>query len=347
MSADDDALAHLDYALPDELIARFPPPERDGGRLLDMRGAELRDGAVGDLVDAVAPGDVVVLNDTRVLQARVHARRHSGGRVQVFFLADDSVGSPVKALVRPGRRVREGESLEVPGAGSVTLLQRLDGAVWRVRADPSAAVLMSLVGEVPLPPYLGRAPREDDRDRYQTVYARHGGAVAAPTAGLHLTPALIEAWRALGAEVHTLTLHVGAGTFRPLEVDNLVRGELHEEAFEVPVETAEAVARARSGGGRVFAVGTTATRALESAATPDGQVRAGPGRTRLFIQPGYRFAVVDRLLTNFHLPRSSLLSLVQAFAGRARVDAAYRHAVAARYRFYSYGDAMLLDRDPS
>ena len=347
MSADDDALAHLDYALPDELIARFPPPERDGGRLLDMRGAELRDGAVGDLVDAVAPGDVVVLNDTRVLQARVHARRHSGGRVQVFFLADDSVGSPVEALVRPGRRVREGESLEVPGAGSVTLLQRLDGAVWRVRADPSAAVLMSLVGEVPLPPYLGRAPREDDRDRYQTVYARHGGAVAAPTAGLHLTPALIEAWRALGAEVHTLTLHVGAGTFRPLEVDNLVRGELHEEAFEVPVETAEAVARARSGGGRVFAVGTTATRALDSAATPHGQVRAGPGRTRLFIQPGYRFAVVDRLLTNFHLPRSSLLSLVQAFAGRARVDAAYRHAVAARYRFYSYGDAMLLDRDPS
>ena len=354
-------LASLDYALPEELIAREPPPERDGGRLLHLPAeGPVRDGRIADLAGAVGPGDLVVVNDTRVIPARVFARRRTGGRVEVFFLeagdgtpgegAPDTRAPPVRgaarAFLRPARRLAEGERLEVPGVGEVEVLARLDDGSFRVASQPPPRALMEAAGAVPLPPYLGREATAADAERYQTVYARAEGAVAAPTAGLHLTEALLEAWRSRGVETARVTLHVGPGTFRPLRVEDLEQGELHEEIYEIPPETAAAVAATRARGGRLLAVGTTSTRALESAMQPDGGLRVGRGRTRLFIRPGYRFRVVDRLLTNFHLPRSSLLALVSAFAGQDRVLAAYGEAVARRYRFYSYGDAMLLDRWP-
>lgn len=297
---------------------------------------------------AASAGDLVVLNDTRVIPARVFARRSTGGRVEVFFLEAGEGSAPVRAFLRPARRLSEGETLEVPGAGEVRLCAREADGSFLVQSSPAPRELMAAAGAVPLPPYLGRAATPADAERYQTVYARAEGAVAAPTAGLHLTEALLEAWRARGVGIARVTLHVGPGTFRPLRPEDLVRGELHEEPYEIPEATAAAVAATRAAGGRILAVGTTSTRALEAAALPDGSVRAGVGRTRLFIRPGYRFRVVDRLLTNFHLPRSSLLALVSAFAGQDRILAAYGHAVAQGYRFYSYGDAMLLDRvEPS
>ena len=342
-----DALA---FELHDEQIARHPPEHRDGGRLLQLPAeGPLRDGVIGDLREALGPGDLVVVNDTRVLPARVHARRSTGGRVEVLFLETDHIGAPVEAFLRPARRLAEGEWLEVEGSGGdlvgrLRLLSRGEDGVMRVAAVPSAHALMAAAGAMPLPPYLQRQAEAADAERYQTVYARHEGAVAAPTAGLHLTNELLDAWRGRGVGVESITLHVGPGTFRPLRPEDIEAGELHEEVFHIPEQTAEAVVRTRERGGRVLAVGTTSTRALESAALPDGSVAPGPGRTRLFIRPGYRFAVVDLLLTNFHLPRSSLLALVGTFAGQERVLAAYRHAVAVGYRFYSYGDAMLVER---
>ncbi len=323
------ALAPYDFDLPDDRIARHPLPERDGARLLVV-GPPHADRAVLDLPALLEPGDLLVVNDIRVHRARLRAQRESGGNVEVFLAGGD------EALVRPGRRLREGERL-VCGPGHVVLRERLPDGRWRVACEPDVDTLTAAAGELPLPPYFGRAPTAEDEERYQTVYARPRGdlrGAAAPTAGLHLTPRLFTALAARGVHHVSLTLEVGLGTFRPLGAEQLARGALHPERFDIPAETWAAIQGAR----RVIAVGTTVARALESAVGP------GTGTTELFIREGYTFGRVHGLLTNFHLPRSSLLMLVCAFGGRERVLDAYRHAVSSGYRFYSYGDAMLVTR---
>ncbi len=340
-----DPLAPYDYDLPPDRIARAPAERREAARLLVLGGSGLADRRVVDLPDLLEPGDLLLANDTRVMRARLRARRATGGRVELLLL-EPGEGSRARAMARPGRRLKAGEVLDVLGeagpAGRARLEARHPDGTWTVACDPLPTELMARAGHVPLPPYIDRPDGALDRERYQTVFAGPLGAVAAPTAGLHLGRELLDALARRGVGFATVTLHVGPGTFRNLRPEDLARGVLHEEPYTVPPATAEAIAATRRRGGRVVAVGTTSTRTLESAAAPDGTVRAGSGRTGLFIRPGHRFRVVDALLTNFHLPRSSLLMLVAAFAGRERVLAAYRHAVARGYRFYSYGDAMLL-----
>lgn len=333
------ALDPYDFDLPDAAIARHPAPERDRARLLVV-GAGLDDASVADLPERLAPGDLLVVNDVRVHPARLRARRATGGAVEVLLAGPHPAGW--EAFVRPSRRIVPGERLGC-GPGEVELVERLPGGTWAVRCHPDVDTLTAAAGEIPLPPYLGRPPTAADAERYQTVYARAGRlrAAAAPTAGLHFTAALLDRLAARGVARASVTLEVGAGTFKPLDAEALARGELHPERFVVPEATWAALAAARARGGRVVAVGTTVARVLESAEGP------GEGTTRLFVREGHRFRRVDRLFTNFHLPRSSLLMLVAAFGGHARVMAAYRHAVAAGYRFYSYGDAMLLDPDRS
>jgi S-adenosylmethionine:tRNA ribosyltransferase-isomerase len=292
------------------------------------------DRAIPDLPGLLGPGDLLVVNDVRVHPARLRAQRESGGRVEVLLVGGG------EALVRPARRLAEGERLRC-GPGAVLLCERRGDGRWRVECEPDVDTLTAAAGEIPLPPYLGRAPSAADAERYQTVYARPPGdrrgdlrGAAAPTAGLHLTPRVLGALDARGVRRVSLTLEVGLGTFRPLGAEQIARGALHPERYEIPAATWDAVAGAK----RVVAVGTTVARALESATGP------GAGVTELFIREGYPFRRVDVLLTNFHLPRSSLLMLVCAFGGRDRVLAAYAHAVASGYRFYSYGDAMLIAR---
>ncbi len=343
-----DPLAPFDYDLPRAAIAVRPPVDRDGGRMLDLTGPSAVHRVVTDLPGCLSAGDVLVVNDTRVLHARLSARRTTGGRVELMLLGRGD-GEEVEAMARPARRLKAGEVLQIYTAGgavaegvSARIVARLDGGVVRIALQPGPQEVMATVGEVPLPPYLQRAAEPADRVRYQTIFANEAGAVAAPTAGLHLTEALVQRLTAMGVEVVSVTLHVGAGTFRNLRPEDVRRGVLHPESWCVPVETAEAIAACRRRGGRVVAVGTTCTRTLESACGEDGRVRAGEGITRLFIQPGYRFKAVDLLWTNLHLPRSSLLMLVCAFGGTQRVMTAYRQAVDREYRFFSYGDAMLL-----
>lgn len=333
----DDPLAPYSFVLPDERIARFPPPERDGGRLLDLVGGRT-DRRIVALPELLRDGDLLVLNDVAVHRARIRARRASGGAVEVM-LARPLDGGAWEALVRPARRLEEGERLAA-GVGAVRIEARLPGGTFRVRPEPDVDAITRSAGEVPLPPYLRRAPEPADEERYQTVYAREQAlrASAAPTAGLHFTPALLAAIESRGVRRVAVTLEVGLGTFQPLRVEQIEAGRLHEERFQVPTETWHAIAATRRAGGRVVAVGTTAARVLESATGPGG------GSTDLFIRPGYPFRTVDVLLTNFHLPESSLLMLVCAFGGYERVMDAYAHAVAEGYRFFSYGDAMLIDR---
>ncbi|MBN1337406.1 MAG: tRNA preQ1(34) S-adenosylmethionine ribosyltransferase-isomerase QueA [Deltaproteobacteria bacterium] len=330
----------VEYDLPPSLIAQEPPAERDGGRLLVLGSAGLDDRRVTDLPDLLDPDDLLVLNDSRVMPARCWLDRATGGRVEVLFLEPGP--GLVEALVRPSRRLAPGQVLSAEGA-SVRLIEDLGEGTWRVEALPSPGAVMDRHGHVPLPPYIRRPDRLEDRVRYQTVWADRPGSAAAPTAGLHLSERLLSALAARGVACTRVTLHVGLGTFRPLRPSDLERGELHEEAWTVSEAAAEAVASARARGRRVVAVGTTTARALETA-TPEGASHPvpGSGRTRLFIRRGYRFRSVDGLLTNFHLPRSSLLHLVAAFAGQERARRAYAHAVDAGYRFYSYGDAMLV-----
>ena len=343
-----DPLAAFEYALPADAVAAHPPEVRDGGRLLDLTGPRAHDRRVVDFADFLSAGDVLVVNDTRVLHARIAATRSTGGRVELMLLGRGD-GATVEAMARPARRLKPGEELRLhhsdgslaPGY-TARIVERGAGGTVRVILQPSPECVMNALGEVPLPPYLRRAAVPDDRVRYQTVFANEAGAVAAPTAGLHLSEELLARVQQKGVEVAPVTLHVGAGTFRNLRPEDVERGTLHPEFWRVPPSTAEAIARCRVRGGRVVAVGTTCTRTLESAADADGVVHAGEGTTRLFIQPGYRFTVVDLLWTNLHLPRSSLLMLVCAFGGTGRVMAAYRHAVAKGYRFFSYGDAMLV-----
>jgi S-adenosylmethionine:tRNA ribosyltransferase-isomerase len=337
-----DPLGAYDYELPSELIAERPPRDRDGGRLLTLLGESTEHRTIRDLPMLLAPGDLLVLNDTRVLPARIEARRATGGKVEVLFLGTDA--GEVTALVRPARKMRVGEVLAGPGGSSIEIVADRGEGIFAVRSSPEPDALMAAHGRVPLPPYIGRGDDPEDRERYQTVFARRPGAVAAPTAGLHLTDPLLDALRARGVSIATITLHVGLGTFLPLRPSDLARGTLHEERMAIPDATAQAVRATRERGGRIVACGTTVTRALETRATPEGGVAAGESSTTLFLREGSEFRVVDLLLTNFHLPQSSLLMLVAAFAGRERVLRAYEDAVRARYRFYSYGDAMLVSK---
>ena len=341
MDPDDDALpegalAPWWFDLPDARIAREAVEPRDAARLLVM-GDDIAHAHVRDLPDWLRAGDLVVVNDVRVRRARIPAHRASGGRVEVLLVRDD------EALCRPSRRLRVGEKLGVEGveAGAVTLVEPLGEGRWRVRCEPDADTLAERAGSVPLPPYFGRDATEADAVRYQTVYARRGSlaAAAAPTAGLHFTPELLARLDAKGVARAHVTLEVGLGTFKPLTGAQLERGVLHEERYDMPEATWRAIESCRARGGRVVAIGTTTARVLESATGP------GAASTSIFLRHRDDFRVVDVLFTNFHLPASSLLMLVTAFGGHARVMGAYLRAVDEGYRFYSYGDACLVFRD--
>jgi S-adenosylmethionine:tRNA ribosyltransferase-isomerase len=347
-------LVDFDYELPPDLVAQEPAPRRDAARLmiLDRDRDGVAETAFTRLVDHLHGGDLLVVNDTRVLPARLQARKESGGRVEVLLVArepDDEDGGSWRCMVSTSRGLRSGARLTVAEGLEIEVLGEAPGGRFRIRlrsADGDADRALHKHGMMPVPPYIRRDPWDPrgrmDLERYQTVYARHEGAIAAPTAGLHFTPALLHALEKHGVRLARLTLHVGPGTFQPVRAEVIEHHRLESEAFRLPAATAEAVAHCRSGGGRVVAVGTTVTRVLEASAREDGSVLPGEGRCGLYITPGHRFRVVDALVTNFHLPRSSLLILVAAFAGRERILAAYAEAVRRRFRFYSYGDAMVI-----
>ena len=341
-------LNDFDYTLPPDLIAQAPLAQRSASRLLvvhtPMEGAEvLLDRNFADLPALIGPQDLLVFNDTRVIHARVHGSKASGGQIEV--LIERAIG-PHEALaqVRASKSPRSGSTLRLADAFDVEVLGRV-GEFYHLRfpAHENLFELLERHGKLPLPPYIQRAAGDDDESRYQTVFARSPGSVAAPTAGLHFDEATLAQVRARGAQCAWLTLHVGAGTFQPVRVDNLDEHRMHRERYFIPPQTVDAIARTRAAGGRVIAVGTTSLRALEAAAH-NGALGAGEGETEIFILPGFKFQVADALLTNFHLPKSTLLMLVSAFAGREPIRRAYAHAIAARYRFFSYGDAMFLTR---
>jgi S-adenosylmethionine:tRNA ribosyltransferase-isomerase len=334
--------ADFQFELPPELIAQAPLPERSASRLLCLDGATgaLADRQFADLPFLLQPHDLLVFNDTRVVAARLFGTKPSGGRVEIFL--ERSVADR-RALVqmRASKPIRPELRLDTAG-GKLRVVRRVEttsGDLWEIETPTEVLAFFEAHGAVPLPPYIDRTADAADRERYQSIFARDPGAVAAPTASLHFDAALIARIDATGAQRATVTLHVGAGTFQPLRVDNIALHVMHAERYAVPQSLVDAVAQCRAAGGRVIAVGTTVARALESAAH-SGKLEAGSGDTRLFITPGYDFRVVDALITNFHLPESTLLMLVSAFAGRERVMAAYAHAIRERYRFFSYGDAM-------
>lgn len=340
-------LSDFDFELPTELIAQEPLAERTASRLLVLhrQAGRIEHARFADLPDRLAPGDLLVRNETRVIPARLLGRKESGGRIELLLVervAGD--GQQWRCLARSAKPARPGSRLFFPeGIEGEVVADLGDG--WReVRFHSPGELLAHLetAGEVPLPPYIQRVPAAADRERYQTVYAGEPGAVAAPTAGLHFTADTFTALAARGVEVCGLTLHVGPGTFLPVRSERLDEHQMHGERFIIPPATAAAVNRARSAGRRVVAVGTTSTRALESAADAEGQLHSGSAVTDLFIRPGYQFRATQALITNFHLPKSTLLVLVAAFAGRELILEAYRQAVAEKYRFFSYGDCMLI-----
>ena len=327
------------YDLPAELIAQQPLPERTASRLLVVDGDSTADRGFSDLPGLLKAGDLLVLNDTRVIRARLRGRKSTGGRVEM--LLERVTGTrTATAQIKASRSPRAGSELRLASGSSARVLGRR-GSLFRLEFNADIAPLLEAHGEVPLPPYIRRGAAPEDRARYQTVYARDDGSVAAPTAGLHFDPVLLQALHERGIESAFLTLHVGIGTFAPVRTRRIEDHRLHSERYRITSALCARIQQARQQGGRVVAVGTTTVRALESAAI-DGEPRPFNGDTSLFIRPGFRFRVVDALITNFHLPESSLLMLVCAFAGRDRMLAAYRHAVAQRYRFFSYGDAMLI-----
>jgi S-adenosylmethionine:tRNA ribosyltransferase-isomerase len=329
-------VSEFDFALPPELVAQRPAPERSASRLLRLHAASgrLEDLAFADLPALVEARDAVVLNDTRVVKARLAGRKASGGRIELFIERPTGAREAL-ALIRSSHAPRAGSELKVGDGARVRVVGR-EGDLYRVAFAEPVHALLERCGSVPLPPYITHCADAEDAERYQTVYAERPGAVAAPTAGLHFDAELLARIAARGARVSKLTLHVGAGTFQPVRVEEVEAHRMHRERYDIPSQTHAAIA-----GRRVLAVGTTTLRALESAA----QTGAAAGETDLFVYPGFRFRVVDRLLTNFHLPRSSLLMLVAAFAGLQNVRRAYAHAIAERYRFFSYGDAMLIERN--
>jgi S-adenosylmethionine:tRNA ribosyltransferase-isomerase len=338
-------LDDFDYHLPPELIAQAPLPERSASRLLAVNDGQLQDLSFTDLPERLRAGDLLVFNDTRVIHARLHGVKDSGGQVEV--LVERAIG-PHEALaqVRASKSPRAGSRLRLADAFEVEVLGRV-GEFFHLRFPPDEDLITLLEhhGKLPLPPYIRRAAGDADESRYQTVYARTAGSVAAPTAGLHFDDALLERIRARGVKLAWLTLHVGAGTFQPVRVDDLGQHRMHAERYVIPAETVAAIEATHTTGGRVIAVGTTSMRALEAAAQ-EGSLAAGSGETDIFILPGFRFRVVDALITNFHLPKSTLLMLVSAFAGMGTIRRAYAHAIAQSYRFFSYGDAMFLTRNP-
>lgn len=340
----------FEYDLPPELIAQFPTAERGESRLLIVdrqspvasRQSGLRDARFAELPTLFNSGDVLVINNTKVRHARLIGRRPSGAEVEVLLLHPTPDGTWV-AMGKPGSALRPGKRVMLDAELAVETIEVLAEGYRRVRfLGGSAEEAIARHGRIPLPPYIDRAATQEDEHRYQTVYAERAASVAAPTAGLHFTPGMLEAIRQRGVLIVSIELEVGPGTFKPVEAENYREHPMHTERFDIPAETATAIAEARRAGRNVWAVGTTVVRALESAVGPGRIVQPGPGETRLMITPGYDFKVVDRLVTNFHLPRSTLLMLVAAFAGYERTMQAYRHAIDQRYRFYSYGDAMVV-----
>ncbi len=355
------SIEELDYVLPPELIAQAPPARREDARLLvvDRSADKLRDSAIMELPELLRAGDVLVLNDTKVLPAKFSARRKTGGEVPGLFVEKAEPGR-WRVLLEGSKRLQTGEVLTIDSSEGppvlLELLTRHDGGEWLVQVSDSGSIeeILHRVGRTPLPPYIHRGSCDGkaeqlDRGRYQTVFAQRPGAVAAPTAGLHLTEPLLDRLRAVGVEIAFVTLHVGLGTFKPVTVGDLSQHVMHAERYELSRKTTEAIHGCRARGGRVIAVGTTTVRVLESAVQPNGpshhpSAKLIPrcGSTNLLIYPPYEFRMVDVLLTNFHLPRSTLLALVMAFAGVDRTHRAYAHAIERRYRFYSFGDAMLI-----
>ena len=333
----------FDFALPEHLIAQHPPERRGAGRLLQVRREARKDCRFADLPALVQEHDVLIFNDTRVLKARLSGTKASGGKIEVLIerLLDER---HALAQIRASHAPQPDSQLLLAGCFPVTVLGR-EGEFYRLRFDSKENVttLLEQHGQLPLPPYITHAAGAEDEERYQTVFARQPGAVAAPTAGLHFDDAMLAALKARGAQIAYVTLHVGVGTFQPVRAENIHEHVMHRERYAIPQATVEAIRQARAQGGRAIAVGTTSLRALESA-TQQGELKAGERETSIFITPGYRFKVVDVLLTNFHLPKSTLLMLVCAFGGMAEMLAAYRHAVEQQYRFFSYGDAMLIER---
>jgi len=340
-------LDDFDYDLPDDLIAQQPATQRDSSRLLVLErpNASLADKSFPDVVDFLQQGDVLIVNNTRVIPARLLGHKPSGGRVELLLVRQDG-NDPAcwLAMTRSSKPIRVGTRLRFADRLEAELLDDGSQQLRRVRLSWQGDLheVLEAVGRLPLPPYIQREVEIGDRERYQTVFAQHAGSIAAPTAGLHFTPQVLASLEAKGVIIASLTLHVGPGTFLPVRVENLAEHRMHSECYEVSPQLAEIVNTARREGRRVVAVGTTTTRALESACDDEGMLRAGSSETDLFITPGYTFRLVDALVTNFHLPRSTLLMLVAAFAGRELVLSAYQHAVQQRYRFFSYGDCMLI-----
>jgi S-adenosylmethionine:tRNA ribosyltransferase-isomerase len=339
--------ADFEFDLPPEQIAQAPSERRDCSRLLvvDRGSGTLRHRVFSDLAELVRPGDALVINETRVFPARLRGRRAGGGEAEILLLHPAAEGAGLwLALVRPGAKLRAGRTVVVSDRLAVEIVdQRATGErVVRLVTDLPQDEALRRFGEVPLPPYVRRGATEEDRERYQTVYARERGSVAAPTAGLHFTPELLDRIGERGVELIRLVLHVGPGTFRPVDVEDPASHPMHSEWYRVDAAAAEAINRVRRAGGAVWAVGTTTVRTLETVADAEGLVHPGEGWTDIFIRPPYRFRAVDRLVTNFHLPRSTLLMLVSAFGGYELMMRAYREAVTEGYRFYSYGDAMAI-----
>jgi S-adenosylmethionine:tRNA ribosyltransferase-isomerase len=347
--------ADFDFDLPEDRIALRPADPRDSARLLVVRDGTLEDRIVRDLPDFLRPGDALVFNDTRVIPARMTGSRHRiGPEGETLSVAVEATlhhrDAPDvwSAFMKPGKRIKPGDRIVFEHLEAAVVSKGDDGLITLRfdRAGPALDDAIRAVGVMPLPPYIAAKRAEDDRDRtdYQTVYAEHDGSVAAPTAGLHFTPVLLDAIRAKGVSTHAVTLHVGAGTFLPVKVDDLAEHRMHSEWGTVSAETAEALNRVHAAGGRIVCVGTTSLRLLESATGEDGVIDPFHGDTAIFITPGYRFRAVDVLMTNFHLPKSTLFMLVSAFAGTDTMKAAYGHAIECGYRFYSYGDGSLLFR---
>jgi S-adenosylmethionine:tRNA ribosyltransferase-isomerase len=340
-------LSDFDFHLPLELIAQEPAARREDARLMTVgrSGDEIGETTVAALPSLLQPGDLLVVNDTRVIPARLLGKKETGGKAEIFLVRrTPGKGECWQALIRASKAPRPGSSISLPGGVTARIEERLDGEIWKISFSPAQGFhdWLESHGAMPLPPYIRREAGGVDRERYQTVFARERGAVAAPTAGLHFTEPLMEAIRLRGVEIFPLTLHVGLGTFMPVRVEELSEHRMHKESYRISQETAQAVGRCRSRGGRVVAVGTTVARTLEQAGQSDGTVVPGEGEADIFIRPGYGFRVVDALVTNFHLPKSTLLVLVSTFAGRELVLRAYEEAVARRFRFFSYGDAMFI-----
>ena len=338
---------HFDYKLEERLIAQRPLADRDASRLLVIQrdGARLADRSFRDLPSLMAPGDVLVLNDSRVFPARLLGRKPTGAAAEVLLLEPlDPEGRRWRAMVRPGGKLKPGRRVDVDDELAVEIEASVEGGarIVRLLTDLSPRAALELHGHVPLPPYIRRDDDEADRSRYQTVYADETGSVAAPTAGLHFTEEVLEAVRGRGAEIAKVTLHVGPGTFRPVDAENPEDHRLDAERYRLTSEAADTINKCRERGCAIWAAGTTTVRTLESVSDASGSIVPGEGATDLFIRPGHRFKAVDRLITNFHLPRSTLLMLVTAFAGYDLTMGAYRHALQHEYRFYSYGDAMVV-----